>query len=110
LLWPRLRRMDGVTIYKYVSHKLIRWFTIYLLAMAVAAFEAALIISGYPRVAAALLVGGAAGLLLGCLSSVRPFAQIAGIVAAFAGTGLGVWRSIRGERYQTWTPAASIRK
>ena len=26
------------------------------------------------------------------------------------GTGLGVWRSIRRERFQTWTPAASIRE
>jgi cellulose synthase/poly-beta-1,6-N-acetylglucosamine synthase-like glycosyltransferase len=110
LLWPKLRRLDGITIYKYVSHKLIRWFTIYLLALAVAAFEAALIVAGHPRIAAGLIAGGGAALLLGCVSSVKPFAQISGIVAAFAGTGLGVWRSLRGERYQTWTPAASIRK
>ncbi|HEY2675422.1 MAG TPA: glycosyltransferase [Steroidobacteraceae bacterium] len=110
LLWPKLRKLDGITIYKYVSHKLIRWFTIYLLAIAAAAFEAVLIVAGHPRLAVALLVGGAAALLLGCVSSVKPFAQISGIFAAFAGTGLGVWRSIRGERYQTWTPAASIRK
>jgi hypothetical protein len=25
------------------------------------------------------------------------------------GAGLGVWRSLRGERFQTWTPANSIR-
>jgi cellulose synthase/poly-beta-1,6-N-acetylglucosamine synthase-like glycosyltransferase len=110
LLWPRLRKLDRITIYKYVSHKLVRWFTIYLLAMAVVAFEVALILAAHPRIAVALMVGGAVALLLGCISSVKPFAQITGIVAAFAGTGLGVWRSIRGERYQTWTPAASIRK
>jgi cellulose synthase/poly-beta-1,6-N-acetylglucosamine synthase-like glycosyltransferase len=110
LLWPKLRKLDGLTIYKYVSHKLIRWFTIYLLATSFAAFEAALMIAGHSRVAVALLVGGAAALLFGYISSVKPFAQISGIVAAFAGTGLGVWRSVRGERYQTWTPAASIRK
>jgi cellulose synthase/poly-beta-1,6-N-acetylglucosamine synthase-like glycosyltransferase len=110
LLWPRLRKLHGITIYKYVSHKLIRWFTIYLLVAAVIAFEAALIAGGHPLIAIALLIGGAAALLLGCLSAVKPFAQVSGIVAAFAGTGLGVWRSIRGERYQTWTPAASIRK
>ena len=110
LLWPRLRQLDGITIYKYVSHKLIRWFTIYLLAMAVVALEIALILAAHPRIAIAFIVGGAVALLLGCISSVKPFAQMARIVAAFAGTGLGVWRSIRGERYQTWTPAASIRK
>jgi cellulose synthase/poly-beta-1,6-N-acetylglucosamine synthase-like glycosyltransferase len=110
LLWPRLRKLDGITVYKYVSHKLIRWFTIYLLAMAVVAVEIALMLGGHPRIAVALTVGGAVALLLGCVSSLKPFAQITGVVAAFAGTGLGVWRSIRGERYQTWTPAASIRK
>jgi cellulose synthase/poly-beta-1,6-N-acetylglucosamine synthase-like glycosyltransferase len=110
LLWPQLRELDAVTLYKYVSHKLIRWFTIYLLAAAAMAFAAALIVAGHSLIAAALVVAGSAALLLGCLSTVKPFAQIAGIVAAFAGTGWGVWRSLRGERYQTWTPAASIRK
>lgn len=110
LLWPRLRRLDGITLYKYVSHKLIRWFTIYLLAIAAVAFLGALIVAGHAYIAAALIVCSGAGLLLGCVSSMRPFAQLAGILAALAGTGLGVWRSWRGERYQTWTPAASIRK
>jgi cellulose synthase/poly-beta-1,6-N-acetylglucosamine synthase-like glycosyltransferase len=110
LIWPHLRRLDGITLYKYVSHKLIRWFTIYFLAMSALAFDAALIVAGHARVAAALVICMAGALLLGLFSSMKPFAQIAGIISAFAGTGLGVWRSLRGERYQTWTPAASIRK
>ncbi len=110
LIWPQLRRLDGITLYKYVSHKLIRWFTIYFLAVSAGAFDAALIVAGHAHIAAALTVCSAAALLLGCVSSMRPFAQIAGIISALSGTGLGVWRSLRGERYQTWTPAASIRK
>jgi cellulose synthase/poly-beta-1,6-N-acetylglucosamine synthase-like glycosyltransferase len=110
LIWPQLRTLDGITLYKYVSHKLIRWFTIYLLAIAAVAFEASLIVAGHAHVAAALFFFAAAALLLGCVSSMKPFAQVAGVIAAFTGTGLGVWRSLRGERYQTWTPAASIRK
>jgi cellulose synthase/poly-beta-1,6-N-acetylglucosamine synthase-like glycosyltransferase len=110
LLWPQLRKLDRVTLYKYVSHKLIRWFTIYFLAIATVAFEAALIVAGHARIAVALLVCTAAALLLGCISTMKPFAQLAGVIAAFTGTGWGVWRSLRGERYQTWTPAASIRK
>jgi cellulose synthase/poly-beta-1,6-N-acetylglucosamine synthase-like glycosyltransferase len=110
LVWPQLRKLDGITRYKYVSHKLIRWFTIYLLAISAIAFDAALIVSGRALAAAALVVCIAGALLLGRFSSMRPFAQITEIVSAFAGTGLGVWRSMRGERYQTWTPAASIRK
>jgi cellulose synthase/poly-beta-1,6-N-acetylglucosamine synthase-like glycosyltransferase len=110
LMWPHLRRLDGITLYKYVSHKLIRWFTIYFLAISAFAFDAALIVAGHARIAAALVICMAGALLLGLFSSMKPFAQIAGIISAFAGTGLGVWRSLRGERYQTWTPAASIRK
>jgi cellulose synthase/poly-beta-1,6-N-acetylglucosamine synthase-like glycosyltransferase len=110
LLWPQLRKLDGITLYKYVSHKLIRWFTIYLLAIAALAFEGALIVAGHAPLAAALAVCTAAALYLGCVSSIRPFAQFAGSIAALAGTGLGVWRSLRGDRYQTWTPAASIRR
>ena len=110
LMWPHLRRLDGITLYKYVSHKLIRWFTIYFLAISALAFDAALIAAGHARIAAALVICMAGALLLGLFSSMKPFAQIAGIISAFAGTGLGVWRSLRGERYQTWTPAASIRK
>ncbi len=110
LLWPQLRKLDRITLYKYVSHKLIRWFTIYFLGIATVAFEAALIIGGHARIAVALIVCTAAVLLLGCFSTMKPFAQMLGIIAAVAGTGWGVWRSLRGERYQTWTPAASIRK
>jgi len=110
LIWPQLRKLDGLTLYKYVSHKLIRWFTIYLLAISAIAFAAALIAAGHPRLAMALVAGIAATLLLGRFSSMKPFAQIAGVISAFAGTGLGLWRSWRGERYQTWSPAASIRK
>jgi cellulose synthase/poly-beta-1,6-N-acetylglucosamine synthase-like glycosyltransferase len=110
LLWPQLLTLDGITFYKYVSHKLIRWFTIYLLAIAALAFEAALIVAGHAPMAAALVVCAAAAVYLGCVSSIRPFVQIAGTLAALTGTGLGVWRSLRGERYQIWTPAESIRR
>jgi cellulose synthase/poly-beta-1,6-N-acetylglucosamine synthase-like glycosyltransferase len=110
LLWPQLRRLDAVTLYKYVSHKLIRWFTIYLLALSALAFDAALLVAGHGGVAAALAVGAAAALVLGARFAIKPFAEITEILSAFAGTGWGVWRSLRGERYQTWTPAASIRK
>ena len=110
LLWPELRRLDGITLYKYVSHKLIRWFTVYLLGIAGLAFEAALIVAGHTTLAAALLIGTAAALIVGYVSPIRPFAQFTSAMAALAGTGVGIWRSLRGDRYRTWTPAASIRR
>lgn len=109
LIWPRLRQMDLLTRYKYVSHKLLRWVCIYFLAVAALAFLAALLSAGYVAIAAALLVFSMLAALLGYRWSIKPFAQIVDLLTALAGTGLGVLRSIRGERFQTWTPANSIR-
>ncbi len=109
LLWPRLRKLDSLTLYKYVSHKLIRWFTIYSLAGSVLALLGALLAAGYGLLAAGLLATGALGVLAG-IYAVPPFVQVVDLLVALAGAGLGVWRSLRGDLFQTWTPAASIRK
>lgn len=109
LIWPRLRQLDLLTRYKYVSHKLLRWVSIYFLALAAVAFLAALLSAGYFTLALSLVALAAFGAWLGHRWSVKPFAQCVDLLSALAGTGLGVWRSLRGERFQTWTPANSIR-
>jgi cellulose synthase/poly-beta-1,6-N-acetylglucosamine synthase-like glycosyltransferase len=110
LIWPRLRRLGGVTLYKYVSHKLIRWLSIYFLGLSGLAFEAALIAAGLHGLAAGLAGAVLLVLAAGHYASLKPFAQITDILGALLGAGLGVWQSLRGNLYQTWTPAASIRK
>ena len=109
LIWPRLRTTDLLTRYKYVSHKLIRWLSIYFLAIGGVAYLLALLVAGYPLVALALLALAVVGGVLGHATQVKPFSQIVDVLIALAGAGLGVWRSLRGERFQTWTPANSIR-
>ena len=109
LLWPRLRGLDLLTRYKYLSHKFLRRLSIYFLAFGALAFVAGLIAAGQAVLAVAALVLGACVLLLGARWSVKPFVQVVDLLSALAGAGLGVWRSLRGERFQTWTPAASIR-
>lgn len=109
LLWPRLRHTDLLTRYKYVSHKLIRWLSIYFLALGALACVAALISAGYTVIAMLLIALAVLSMVLGHVWSVKPFAQIVDVLVALSGAGLGVWRSIRGERFQTWTPANSIR-
>lgn len=108
LIWPRLRQLDALTRYKYLSHKFLRWLCIYFLGAAALALIGALI-AWHQFVLAAVLV--AAGLIAYALGArgVKPFAQIVDLLSALAGAGMGVWRSLRGERFQTWTPAASIR-
>ncbi len=33
MIWPHIRKLNFVTVYKYVSHKLLRWLCIYFLAL-----------------------------------------------------------------------------
>lgn len=109
LLWPQLRRSGALNRYKYVSHKLIRWLSIYFLTLSAAATLAALLLAGYVVAAVVLVVLAVLCAVLGYAAAVRPFVQVVDVLLALAGAGLGVWRSLRGERYQTWSPAASIR-
>ena len=110
LLWPQLRQLDAFNIYKYVSHKWLRWLAIYFLVGAALLFEAGLVLLGQQLLAATLFGVGCLALTAGYFSLARPLAQIWDIFTAFVGTGLGVIKSLRGHRFQTWTPAASIRK
>ncbi len=109
LIWPAIRKLDGLSVYKYISHKLIRWLSIYFIALAVLAAAAGLIVAGYPSIVIMLAALAIAMLLLGHWFAVKPFAQILDMLVALTGVGLGVMRSVRGEKFQTWTPAKSIR-
>jgi cellulose synthase/poly-beta-1,6-N-acetylglucosamine synthase-like glycosyltransferase len=110
LIWPQLRRLDPLNVYKYVSHKLMRWFTIYFLAVSAVAFDVALLLAGQGKFAVAMPAAIVLILALGRTGAAKPLAQLLDVLSAFVGTGWGVWRSLRGDQYQTWTPAASIRR
>lgn len=110
LIWPHIRGMDGLTIYKYVSHKLLRWLCIYFLALGGISMVAALAVAGYAWAAALLVAAAVTGFVLGARYAIRPFSQLVDILTSMAGAGLGVWKSVRGESFQTWTPVASLRK
>ncbi|HEY2733426.1 MAG TPA: hypothetical protein VGI70_05555, partial [Polyangiales bacterium] len=110
LLWRELLQLDGLSLYQYVSHKLVRWFTIYFLIAGAALIVAGFLAAGQIMLAFSLV--GVAGLVLiaGYYGWVRPAAQLWDILAAFAGAGVGVLRSLRGDQFQTWSLATSIRK
>lgn len=107
-LWPRLCRLPAIDLYKYVSHKLLRWLTIYLLGFGCVALLAGVGLLS-PATAAAgtvtalLLIGGIA------LARSGKIAALGDVLLAFVATGLGVWRSVRGDRFQTWSPPDSAR-
>jgi cellulose synthase/poly-beta-1,6-N-acetylglucosamine synthase-like glycosyltransferase len=110
LLRGELKRLPLLDRYKYVSHKLLRWFTGWLLLAAAACIAAGLAMIGAWEILALLVLDTLAIGLLVLLLPSGPFARLREVVAAFLATGIGVWRSLRGERFQTWTPASSARR
>jgi len=85
LMWPRLKQLSAGSLYKYVSHKLLRWFTIYLLALAWLAWLGAALAAGRFELAAAVAVMPFVLWLFGHRWPVQPFAQLFDILSAFAG-------------------------
>lgn len=104
----RLKQVHGLDRYKYLSHKLMRWFTAYTLGASAICGTAALALA-YGPVAAGALVPAAGLLVLGQRLRIPVLTHAVDIVGAFVATGAGVWLSLRGERFQTWTPMASAR-
>ena len=110
LMWPRLRQLDAFNLYKYVAHKLLRWFVLYWIALSVVSFLIFLTAAGFAWFAALLLIAVPVLTYVAVKARISPVVQLVDIFYAFAATALGVWRSVRGDRFQTWTPAQSIRK
>jgi cellulose synthase/poly-beta-1,6-N-acetylglucosamine synthase-like glycosyltransferase len=110
LIWPHIRKLGFITVYKYVSHKLLRWLCIYFLVASGLLTVAALAVAGYTWAAVVLVAAAFIGFILGARYAIKPFSQVVDIVSSMAGAGLGVWKSVRGESFQTWTPVASLRK
>jgi cellulose synthase/poly-beta-1,6-N-acetylglucosamine synthase-like glycosyltransferase len=109
VLWPRLRRLNWIFFYKYVSHKLLRWFVAYNLALAAAFFFTGFLVA-MGALATAAFAGAAAAFAL-VLWFVKPrLIRLAfEFTAAITATAIGVAKSLKGERFQTWTPPASAR-
>ena len=106
---PRLKLLPALDRYKYVSHKLLRWLSIYLLGASFACFLLAVFALGDMALSGAVSFASiAAGSAL-WLAPWRPAAKIRDIFAALVATGIGVSRSVQGERFQTWTPPSSAR-
>lgn len=113
-MWPRLRTMPALDLYKYLSHKLLRWIAILPLGAATLLFGlgAALAIDRFGDsiwlAAAAVVLAAVASATL--LSRDGPFATIREILLAFLATFIGVLRSLSGQRFQTWEPPSSARR
>jgi cellulose synthase/poly-beta-1,6-N-acetylglucosamine synthase-like glycosyltransferase len=109
LLWPRLRALAALPLYCYVSHKLLRWFVAPNLILAGLFFIASMIQWLSPWLVLGTVAAAAAAWFAALAASVQPVRKAWEIWLAFCATAVGVLRSLRGDRFQTWAPAQSIR-
>ena len=110
LMWPRLRRLPALDLYKYVSHKLLRWFSVVWLLLASLSGLAFAHTLGLLSVAIVLAVLGALVIVVGAQwIGNRALQAVLDILTAYVATGYGIWRSLRGERFQTWEAAMTTR-
>lgn len=109
LMWPRLAQLPPFTLYKYLSHRVLRWFSIYLIGLSGLAWFGALVVAlGWLDAAfLTVLTIGAAG--AAWWIGVRPVRRVGDILLAMTGVGIGVARSLRGDRFAVWNPAESVR-
>jgi cellulose synthase/poly-beta-1,6-N-acetylglucosamine synthase-like glycosyltransferase len=106
-LWPQIARcFPPADIYKYVSHKLLRWLGLPLLILAALSVTGALLLCDQP-LWALVPWGLAAVALLLAKARIRPFSQLAEILWSISAIFVGLTDSWRGQTYQTWAPAKS---
>ena len=111
LLWRELRsKLTWVQMYMYLSHKFLRWFCIYFILMGAASLLAGLAVLKLELPATLITVTSIAGLWAGGRWQLPLVTPINDLLVALAGAGIGVFRSLGGDRFQTWQPAASIRR
>ncbi|MBL8580523.1 MAG: glycosyltransferase [Mesorhizobium sp.] len=110
LLWPRIVKLDALSVYKYLSHKYLRWLAGYFLAVGAAASAGIVLLAfgALPFAAYVLALGAAA--YAADRFDLPVVTSIWEIMVAMWATAIGVYKSLRGERFQTWTIASSTRK
>ncbi|MBU0581809.1 MAG: glycosyltransferase [Alphaproteobacteria bacterium] len=108
LIWPEIWRRPALA-YCYVSHRLLKWLIGYNLLLS-GLFLLLALLTAFPPVpvfSAVIIVALAFAALLAL--KVRMAQQVLAMLMSFAGTSWGVWRSVQGEKFQTWTPTPSAR-
>lgn len=105
-LRPQLRQMTGRDQFKYVSHKLIRWFGGLFLPLSALTFLAlGFAVSFWAGVVASIAFSTA--IILAAWGGYRPLDVVLEIALSMTATLLGVMKALRGQTFQTWAPAAS---
>lgn len=109
-LWPEIRKLDSVTLYKYLSHKLVRWFSGYFLIASYIVFSAIVFHYFGALVLFAVLALTALIFTVSALVRVPLISKICDAILVMIAFGYGVYLACRGEKFRTWKVASSARK
>lgn len=111
LLWPRIAHLSAWDVYKYLSHKLLRWLSGACLALAGLTLGlGALAGAVAPAIALGVVLAAAIALIGGTSRRLVPLALMREAVFAMAATAVGVVCSLRGQRFQTWAQPETTRQ
>ena len=108
LIWPEIWPQP-LLAYCYVSHRLLKWVIGYNLLLALLFFLLAMFAIFPPMPVLAVLLFVAVAFAALVAAKFGPALKVLAMLFSFAGTAWGVWRSVRGDRFQTWTPTPSAR-
>ncbi|MCG8653810.1 MAG: glycosyltransferase family 2 protein [Pirellulales bacterium] len=107
-VWPRVRRSRVITLYKYVSHKFLKWLTgFHALTVLISGASAVLLAFGWIAFTG-MIAAGVLLLLLGYLGVWGCREAYHGAVMLVA-VSLGVIESIRGNDFTTWSSTTTDR-
>ena len=109
-LWPELRHMSWLRLYAYLSHRVMKWLTPFLLAAGAVSLVVAVALAYGLALATTAVATGLAALMIGHSLNVRPFSALSSATLSLAGVAAGVLESLFTRRtYTVWDPALSIR-
>lgn len=109
-LWPRIARLDALTRYKYLSHKVLRWCTAFTMSASALSIMlgAGMLAGGLPTIMAVAATTAILALLI--LIGWKPAMMLREVMLSFLATAIGVVKAMRGTVIRTWEPASSIRR
>lgn len=109
-MWPQLRRMGGVRLYAYLSHRPLKWLMPFFVAGAiVAGFVTMVAAVGFFIAAAAAAIAGLL-LFIGEKAQIKPFSIVSSALLSLFGVAVGVIESVVYKKtYTVWNPASSVR-
>lgn len=108
LLWPRLSVLPQLDLFKYMSHKVVRWLGGFWLAGGTITWTLFCLSIGLPWLAV-LSLGVLASIIWSHKIGLTRIDPLREMLISVIAASVGVWKSMRGERFQTWTIAATSR-